>query len=52
MHGVDDIIQYDRAFAHSKTLIQHADLIVVLDFNDLSRLNELQLPSASRGPRR
>jgi len=44
MHGVDDIIQYDRAFAHSKTLIQHADLIVVLDFNDLSRLNELQLP--------
>lgn len=44
MHDADKIIQYDRHRAQSKLLIQGADLIVALDYNSLSRVEELQLP--------
>ena len=40
----DRIIQYDRHRAMAKTFITAADLIVVLDLNEPSRLEELAVP--------
>lgn len=44
MHGTDKIIQFDRHRAMSKTYIQRADLIVALDYNAVSRLDDMQKP--------
>ena len=44
MHDADKIMQFDRRRAMSKSFIQQADLIVALDYNSLSRIDELQVP--------
>lgn len=44
MTDADKILQYDRRRAMSKTYISAADLIVVLDLNEPSRLEELAVP--------
>ena len=44
MNGADKIIQYTRNYTLSKTLIAAADLVVCLDFNDLSRIDDMQTP--------
>ena len=44
MTDADKIIQYDRHRAMAKTYIGAADLIVVLDLNEPSRLEELASP--------
>lgn len=44
MNGADKIIQYNRNYTLSKTLIANADLVVCLDFNDLRRIDDMQTP--------
>lgn len=44
MTDADKIIQYDRHRAQGKMYIEHADLIVVLDLNESSRLEDLANP--------
>jgi len=42
MPGQDEIINFSHETRRSKTLIQSADLIFTLDFNNLSRIEELE----------
>ncbi len=44
MSDSDKILLYDRKFAQSKQLIHEADLVVCLDFNSLTRVNNMQIP--------
>lgn len=44
MEGADKIIQYDRNRTLSKAIINSADLICCLDFNSLSRIDDLATP--------
>ncbi len=44
MNGADKIIQYNRNFMLAKTFISTADLVVCLDFNEPSRIDEMQTP--------
>ncbi len=46
MKDSDKIVLYDRHKAHATTLIMTADLICCLDFNELSRTDELSVPLA------
>ena len=43
MPGQEEIIKFSDEEKKSKTLIQSADLIFTLDFNNLSRIDELEL---------
>lgn len=50
MSRADEIIIYERNYARSRQLIMMADLVVVLDYNDPTRLRELgDLVMNSRG---
>ena len=42
MPGQDEIINFSHEAKRSKTLIQSADIIFTLDFNNLSRIEELE----------
>ena len=42
MHDADKIILSDRQRARSRSLFYAADLLVALDFNDLSRIDDLE----------
>lgn len=44
MHNSDKIILFERQRSMSKTIIQMADLIVALDYNSLSRLDDMSKP--------
>jgi phosphoesterase RecJ-like protein len=44
MNGADRILQYNRNYTLSKTLIAQADLVICLDFNDLQRIDDMQTP--------
>lgn len=44
MNGADRIIQYNRNYTRSKTLIAQADLVVCLDYNEPSRIDDMQTP--------
>nr|WP_321410460.1 bifunctional oligoribonuclease/PAP phosphatase NrnA [uncultured Carboxylicivirga sp.] len=42
MHGVNDVLIYDKQLAIASQLIDESDLIVFLDFNALSRIKLMQ----------
>ncbi len=44
MPGVKDILIFEKSPSQGLEIIQNADLIFTLDFNDLSRIGELQKP--------
>ncbi len=44
MHDADKIVLFDRNRTRSKALFNMADLFVGLDFNEPSRIDELQVP--------
>ena len=44
MHDSDKILLFDRHRAMSKTYFQIADLIIALDYNNLSRIDDMQVP--------
>lgn len=44
MHDADKIILFDRHRALSKSYFKGADLVVALDYNGLSRIDDLQVP--------
>lgn len=44
MHGAEHIILFNKHRARSKTIIGLADLIVAMDYNGLSRIDDLAIP--------
>ncbi len=44
MHNSENIILFDRQRAMSKSYIQLSDLLFCLDYNSLSRIDEMQIP--------
>lgn len=44
MHSSDTILLFDRHRAMSKTHFQIADLIIALDYNTLSRIDDMRIP--------
>lgn len=44
MNGADKILQYDRNYTLVKNLFNLADLFVALDYNEPSRIDDLQTP--------
>jgi len=52
MHGAEDIVVYERQRALTNNIIRRADLICGLDFNVLSRIDELAEPVAQANARK
>lgn len=44
MPGVDDLVIYEKDTKESSDLLDQADLIFTLDFNNLDRVGDLQMP--------
>ncbi len=44
MHDSERIVQFDRRRAYSKMLFTQADLLVALDYNGLSRIDDMAVP--------
>lgn len=47
MKDLDKVLIYERQKSHANVVISKADLICCLDFNDSSRMDELQVPITS-----